>query len=429
MSSFVDSLDVANRALDNLGKPHILDVNEDSLANSTIAGVYDKLREAELEGHIWRFAKRKVLLRPVTQTSRLLKPAQWNINETYLPGAIVSDVNGSIWISWLADNFGNEPGISDAWDAYYGPMAVDQWAPNVGYFAGELVWKQATFPGSFAIFMSTKFGNNDTPDVTTPWSATTVYGLNDRAFSGGSLWRSLITNNLNITPADIPNAYSSGTIYAAGNTVTASDGFVYTCVSNNTIGIDPTIDDGTFWTHGVAAAWSRVPAQFAASGNWLPLFSDMIDLGPEWQFAIPSNIISGQALNAFRFPAGVGRHARLGYRFRQGPDDYEPHGDYITSADAQILWEFMADIKDVRKMDAMFCEALAARIALATCKKLTGSEAALPNLASIYNKWILLAASVNGIEMGPEEPDEDEYLTVRTGGPGGFTSGATNWWN
>lgn len=426
MGAFLDSLDIANRALDHLGLPHILSVDEASDRNSTLSNAYDKMREAELERNIWKFAKRKVYLRPVDDTTRLLAPQAWNINETYVPGSIVSDANGDFWISWLADNYGNEPGVTDAWDSYFGPLAIQKFATGTAYYAGELVWDAGPYAGSFVIYLSTAQGNSDTPSTGTAWDAAVTYGLNDRALSGGFMWRSLLTNNLNLTPAQPPNNYSDAVTYNAADTTVASDGFIYAATTANTIGVDPVDDDGTFWTRGAAAAWSMVsPTLYTASAKWNPIYSDMTNVPGEWKYV-------GQGLrgnNVFRVPSGMMRKARVGYRMRLAPDDVEPHGDYLTSAEAILLLEFVASIRDVRKMDTLFCEGLAVRLALSTCKKLTGSDSSLSTLASEYNKFMGEARIINGIEMGPEEADEDEYINVRAGsGSGAYSSASTNWW-
>lgn len=429
MPAFLDSLDIANRALDNLGLPHILSVDEDSTRNAVMSNVYDKLREAELERNTWKFAKRKVWLRPVTSTSRLLSPDLYNPNETYLPGAIVADANGDLWFSKQADNYGNVPGVSDAWDSYYGPMAIDLYNSAIPYNAGEIVWKPGCFAGTFVIFLSMISNNLEVPDVADAWSSTQQYDLNDRVTYSGQMWRSTITNNLSITPAAPPLAYSSGTVYNTGDTALASDGFIYTATTNNTVGIDPIDDDGTFWTKGTVAGWTMVPTQLTASGAWMPLFSNMINMGPEYIYVAPTTPVNGRQLNVFRIPAGGLRRAKVQYRQRVGADDWEPHGEFITSADAVLLYEHIANIKDVRKMDAMFCEGLAARMAEETCERLTGSDTKVTLMISKYNRFMNEARIINGIEMGPEEPDEDDYITVRTGGPGGYTNAATNWWN
>lgn len=416
--AFQDSLDIANRALDHLGLPHILAVDEDSIRNSTMSSVYDKMREAELRRNIWKCAKKRTLLRPISDSARLLAPREWEDQETYLPGSVVADGNGGLWLSWRADNYGNEPGASDAWDAYNGPMTVDAWSSSTTYSAGEIVYAPASYDGSFVIYYSLENSNSDNPETSTAWAIGTTYGLNDRVSNGGFMWRSLITLNLGVTPAEPPADYSEGVTYDDGDTATASDGYVYEATTNGTIAVDPIDDDGTFWTRGVPAAWSKDPLQWSASKKWLPLFSDMTNVPGEWRTVATR----GEAV--YHQPAGFLRRARFLAHIRQAPDGTEIIGKFITGPGTIMTLEFVANLKDVRAMDAMLCEGLAARMAIATCKKLTG--AIDQNLASIYGKFMGDARAVNAVEMPPEEPDEDEYLLVREEGSGGMFSNAGN---
>lgn len=424
--AFLDSLDIANRALDHLGLPHILAVDEDSTRNSTIAGVYDKLREAELRRNVWKFAKRRTYVRAITATSRLLRPRAWVENETYLPGAIVADANGALWISWEADNYQNEPGVSDKWDAYYGPMAIDAWSASTSYAAGEVVYKAATYDGSFAVFLSTSPSNSDDPDDTTAWAIGTTYGLNDRVYFGGAMWRSLISLNTGISPVEPPADWSEGVTYDTATKVTASDGFVYTCTTDDTTDVDPISDDGTFWTRGVAAAWTAAPGQYTSSPKWLPIFADMVNVPGDWLYSA-----GGNGSSVYRIPSGFLRRSRLFSSQRQAADGTEPIGNYITGTGNVLLLEFVANVRDVRLMDPMFCEGLALRIAFGTCEKLTQSSGKLQNLVSEYTKFMSEARTVNGIELPPEEADEDEYLLVQrqgAGAYGGFSNAGTKWW-
>lgn len=417
MNEFQDSLDIANKGLGYLGQPPIEDISEDSQRNLVMSGLYDKVRQGELRAHVWRFAKRRVFVRPITATSRLLVGKPWQINETYSPGSIVSDADGRVWVSWTPENYGNEPGVSAVWDTYIGPAAVDEWVSTISYFAGEVVYKKATYDGSFALFMSLQGSNTDNPDTSTPWSATATYGLDDRVSSGGSNWRSLITFNRNVTPADVPNAWSVGVTYATSATALARDGFVYIAGVGVPVGLDPVLDDGSFWTRSVVGGWSRVPTAYTASGKWLPLYSNMINmpldyltLGP--RFTDPTLQSNGQGV--FRTPYGYLRNSRPSTGGRPVTrDDHDPVGDWILSNDGIILLEFCADIRNVKVMDALFCNAFAARLAFDACIPLTQDKSLLADISAEYNKFMGQAATVNGIEVGPQEPDEDDLISCR----------------
>ena len=74
---------------------------------------------------------------------------------------------------------------------------------------------------------------------------------------------------------------------------------------------------------------------------------------------------------------------------------------------------FVADVTDVRLMDAMFCEGLGARIGLEVCEPLTQSTAKKTTISQIYQKFMGEARTVNAIEQGAVDPPEDDFITVR----------------
>jgi len=94
--------------------------------------------------------------------------------------------------------------------------------------------------------------------------------------------------------------------------------------------------------------------------------------------------------------------------------DWNFEGDYITSRSSfPIMLRFVADIIDVRSMDPMFCEGLAARIASEIVERLTQSTSKRGGILATYNKTMGEARVVNGIETGPTESPEDDYVTCR----------------
>ena len=78
-----------------------------------------------------------------------------------------------------------------------------------------------------------------------------------------------------------------------------------------------------------------------------------------------------------------------------------------------IIHRFVADVHDVRRMDAMFCEGLACRIAMGVCETLTQSVSKLGAISTLYKQFMTEARIVNGIETGSEEPPEDDYIACR----------------
>lgn len=421
---FLDSLDIANRTCQHIGATLIASVTEDSKQNREITFVYDKVRRAELRRNNWRFAIKKAVLRPVTTTTLLLNPALWSSVTLYLPGSIVRDANGILWSSTQSENLGNDPAQSYIWDQYFGPLTADEWDSTTTYSAGELVYVVTGNPGSYVVFKSLENDNADTPTTATAWSSTTTYGIDQVVSYSGLQWRSLIAINTGVTPAQGPLNFDVSATYSTGNTVTATDGYIYSSVGNGNVGHDPTTDGGVNWTNTtVPNAWSASPVLFASSPKWLPLYAALVNLTIDYPLgAGPTS--QSTTRNIFRLPSGYLRRApqdpkagaasALGSPTNNFDEDWEFDGDYLVSSDAgNIIFRFVADVMDVTKMDDMFCEGLAARMGMETCEAITQSTAKLQTITSVYRQHIIEARLVNGIEQGAEEPPLDDYLACR----------------
>lgn len=426
---FLDSLDIANRALKHLGASKILSTTEDSKNNDVMSDLFDTERRAELRRNCWRFATRRVTLRPLTATTLRLKPDLYDATINYLPGSIVSDANGVLWSSNTAENLGNVPGASTAWETYFGPMTADLFSsattPPTLYAAGELAYLPLGNPGGFVVFMSLKQANGDVPNVALPWAATTVYNLDDVVSFSGSQWRSLIVLNTNVAPADAPAAWSSTITYATGNTATGRDGYIYTSSTNGNLNHDPFTDAGAHWTNtNVPAAWSRTPAIYPSSPSWMPLYAAMTNM----RFTYPISSGAGddyRAKNVFHLPAGhlraapqdpkAGGVSNLGGPTGQRYNDWLLEGNYIVTAQAApFTYRFIADIQKVTEMDDLFCEGLAARMGMEGCEDITQSNGKQSTVVQKYTKFIQDARDVNAIEVGSEEPPEDDWVTCRS---------------
>ena len=85
----------------------------------------------------------------------------------------------------------------------------------------------------------------------------------------------------------------------------------------------------------------------------------------------------------------------------------------VTREVFPILLRFVADIQDVATFYDMFCEGLGSRIAAEVVERLTQSQNKLGAIMGAYNKFMVEARIVNGIETGPTEPPEDDYITCR----------------
>jgi len=424
---FLDSLDIANRALDHCGQEPILSVTEDSKKNQLCARVYDKVRRAELRRNYWRFSIKKCVLRAVDTTTLKLNPLLYSSATTYFPGSIVKDSNGALWVSITEENINNTPGANNEnWEAYFGPMTVDLWASTNSYWTGELVY-MITGAATYQLFMSLQNSNTDTPNVATAYSATTTYTIDQTVTSGGSQWRSLLELNLNNTPTDYSalTLFDIGATYAINQQVIGSDHYVYTSKANGNIGNDPTTSTGvTHWTvTGLAAAWALSPALVVSSIKWLPVQCQLSNFQMLYPVgAGPSSQTS--TMNIFHLPGNFLKIAPQGPKAGANPylgaptglayTDWNLEGNLMVSQEIQpIIFRFVADVTKVRNMDDMFCEGLACRIAAEVCEPLTQSSAKLTTIAGVYAKFMGDARTTNAIEIGSEEPPEDDLITCR----------------
>jgi hypothetical protein len=421
--AYICSLDIGKRVCQHVGAPLILDVDEDSRANTEISLAYDTTRRAELRRNSWRFAIRTTMLRAIDTDTKLLAPKEWETDINYPRHSVVTDENGYAWISKLADNLGNEPGQTAVWDQYFGPMTVHLWDEDTSYYSGELVYKAYGSGGAYIVYMSLENGNEDTPSTAEAYAATTTYKLGDVVSYSGSQWRSLIEINIAHTPAEGPLDWDATAIYAASDTVTGSNGFIYSSVAGSNTGNDPVTTSGAWTNTGNPKAWSAVPEIPASANSWLPIYAAAETMTFAYPLGTGPSAQDGTR-NVFRLPSGylrkaaqdpkAGSHSLLGAPSGRDYEDWDLEGDFLISRTTGALpFRFVCDHVDVRTMDDMFCEGLAARVALAVCEPITQSSAKLGAIASVYKEFMSDARTMNAIEIGAEEPPEDDYITAR----------------
>jgi hypothetical protein len=431
---FIDSLDIANRTCQHLGATRIASPTEDSVNNSEISFAYDKLRRAELRRNTWRFAIKKAVLRPIDTTTFLLAPRLWNAGTQYLPGSVVKDTNGQLWVSNVANNIGNDPNLTDVWEGYYGSMTVDAYDSTGGtsYFAGDLVY-QSSGDGSYIIYMSLQNSNTEVPYTPDEWDPTVIYKQDDVVTftfnTVTSQWRSLIALNQGQEPgftgldATAQN-WSAIQTYPSNATVVGSDGFLYSGNTDNNLGNDPVSDDGTNWSNeDTAVAWVALPAIPISSNIWVPLYASLVSFNFVYPLGV-GPLSQTMTKNIFRLPAGYLRQAAqdpkaginsyLGAPSGNMQNDWEFEGDFLISqCGTPIVFRFVADVMRVSEMDDLFCEGLAARIGVETCETITNSNAKQQTCNNAYQKFMGEARIVNAIENGSVEPPEDDYITCR----------------
>lgn len=431
MTAFRTPVDIANRALQHCGAQRLgsLGFNEISKRAAETSFAYDKQREAMLQKRIWTFATRRTVIRPLDSNTMRLTPALWGPLTTYFVGSIVSDQQGSLWISNIPNNLNNDPLLTTFWDPYFGPLSVSLFTTTTAYFAGELVYTAAG-DGTNRTYLSLQSGNSDVPGTATTYDPTVTYFKNQVVTFSAVAYMSLIDLNLNNEPDLAPLPWSVGTTYAAGNKVGGSDGVIYQSVGSGNIGHNPTLDNGTNWTNtGILNPWTRTFIGGSGSDKWLQIGGKEF---PSGVGLATLNIVyplgSGPyaqttTRNAFLLPAGYLRKApqnpKIGPGAVGGPtgiayDDWLIEGGYLITREVDpIPLRFIANITDVSRMETLFCEGLAALIALAVCTTITQEKGQFQLVAKVYSEWEFQALTFDGIENGYDEMPEDEYITVR----------------
>jgi len=435
MAGFSSSVDIANRALQHCGASRIdpvLGFTEQSKNASETAFVYDKLRRAELRRNTWTFATRRAVLRAMDVNTRLLSPVLWSSLTTYYIGSIVADQSGTPWVSKIPSNLGNDPlNSAGAWQQYFGPLTASLFDPTQGYFAGEIVYTTAG-DGTYRVYVSLISANATVPATATAYDPTATYTKNQVVTYLSVAYMSLIDFNIAQTPTASAAPWAVGTTYAIGNSVTGLDGIKYTSLVNSNVGNDPTIDSGLNWSNtGILTPWTTVFVGGAGSLNWLEIggaeFPNGVALSPMAIVYPLGTGPSSQAAtrNIFKLPASylrtapqdpkAGSNSYLGAPSGLVYDDWEYESGFIVSSqNSPIVLRFVSDMSDVTLMDDMFCEGLAARIALEVSEVITQSSDKLKTIAALYKQVMSEARTVNAIEAGSEESPEDDYVSCRS---------------
>lgn len=441
---FTTNVDIANRALQHCGATRIISFQDDSKNASSVAFCYDKLRVAELRRNVWRFATRKVILRPIetniypsTQVpplapTMIFVPAVWSAENTYVIGSVVS-YNGILYQANASVTTGVTPGNGVPWEQYFGPITVSCWSTTI------------TFPLNWLVGTVYVQGNQVIAEDGNVYTATQTTVANDPVTDGGVNWieggpptapttsffaGELVYNPVASNPGiyislqsgntDLPGiwpAWVSTNIYKLNDQV-IYQGVVYQSAQDMNVNNMPT---------GLGP-WIMQPGSqtdFMTGLNWLQLGTATIQsLTLVYPVGTgPASQVSSR--NVFMLPNGFLRQApsdpKAGSQSYLGSpmgqlryEDYEFENNFFTSATANpVMLRFVADIADILEMDPMFCEGLSARIATEIVEDLTQSEGKLQAIGAQYKEFMTEARVVNGIETGATEPPMDDYLECR----------------
>ncbi len=433
MSEYANAVDIANRALQHVGGSRITAFTDNSKNAASVSFVYDKVRKAELRRNVWRFAIRKATLRPIDTTTYLINPATWSATIGYPAGAIVQDSSGIYWVNAMPFNINHTPGTDDTWEVYYGPLTVQPYDSTITWNAGELVYKVNT-SGNIEVYSALVTGGANDPATADTYASTTTYNKGQTVIYGGFYYISLLDQNLNNTP-NTYDMWQTNCTYAKGTTVGATDGKLYISLTNSNTGNKPQTDSllynpnttnfgGAHWlSTGALLPWTPSFISTVSEESWCGQYGGVTDLNIIYPLnAGPSS--QSTTRNAYRLPNGFLRQApddpKAGaVAYLGGPTgnmykDYEFEGNYIVTREGTALnLRFVADITVVHKMDDMFCEGLAARIGYEVCEEITQSTDKQRSCSAAYGKFMEEARTVNGIEIGPVEPADDEFIQVR----------------
>ena len=381
--SFQYPIDIANRALDHVGQDPInsaLGFDENSKKARLTGRLYDKLRLAEIQRRPWAFATVETILRALDVNTMKLVPTLWNTTTTFFVGSIVA-YGGVLWVSLKPDNLNNEPNVSDAWTQYFGPLTVMLYDSTVTYNNGELVYT-APGDGTYRVYQSKIFANDDDPEVATAYDATVTYFKNQVVTDAAIAYMSLVDLNTGNTPLTSPTQWTTSFVGGQG--------------SLNWLQIG-----GAEFPMGVALETMNIVYPLGA--------------GPASQ---------SSTRNAYHLPANflrklsndpkAGSTSYLGAAWNLSYQDWKVENGFIVSSEnGPIMVRFIADIVDVKKMPPMFCEGLAARLALDICEPLTQSSDKLDTIADLYRHFMTEAGTVDAIDRGPEEFPLDDYIQCR----------------
>lgn len=253
------------------------------------------------------------------------------------------------------------------------------------------------------------------------WVIGTSYAAGAVVSFAGLLWESQIAANvgnqpnLDTTPWELYAGPLSIRLFTLNSGASASDVAYY---SGELVRGNGTNDTTTIY-RSLVSNNSDIPP----TANWLSLGT----VGAILSILYPLGagpVSNSDTRNVFLLPNSFLREAPqdpkqgniswLGAPHGASPDDWNfENGMLVSQTDTLIVLRFAASVTRVPQMDPMFCEGLAARIGLEICEEVTQSADKLTKIEAQYKIFMGEAREVNGIEVGPVESPEDDYLVCR----------------
>lgn len=378
-SGFTGAVDIANSALQKLGQERILAFTDPTKAAEETAFCYNKLRMAEMQRNVWRWAIRRAVLRAIDSNTMLYTPPVYSSTTTYNQGEIVTFTDSlsiTLWyFSRMAANTGNQPdSFGQPWQNYFGSMYASLYDSTQSYFPGEIVYEQPT-PGTLNAYLSLMENQTDDPGLTTPdaWDSTITYRVGAIVSENGSNYISLINENLNFDPATEPTAWQTTALATSYQWVPLT---------------------GTLSPIALLFPLDSGPVEQTFTRNAYPLPYGFLRTAPQDPKAGAVSILGAPTNDMVR--------------------DWMIESDFIVTMESEaIVFRFAANISDVARMHPMFCEGLACRIALNCCETLTQSTQKLATNMKLYAGFMGEARALNAVEVGYDEPPLDDYIATR----------------
>ena len=104
----------------------------------------------------------------------------------------------------------------------------------------------------------------------------------------------------------------------------------------------------------------------------------------------------------------------LSHEEQTNSTDYKIEGRYIlTNEGAPYKIRYIGIVTDPNQFDALFSEALSARIAAELCEKITQSNTKIQQAKIDYRDALREARKINAFEQVSQEPPEDTWISAR----------------
>jgi hypothetical protein len=252
--------------------------------------------------------------------------------------------------------------------------------------------------------------------VPVAWATGTTYAAGAVVTSGGLLWESTAAGNVGNIPGLDASPWE---LYAGPLTIRAF-----------TLNSDSTASDTAYYSGELVLSAGTVYRSIVSNNSDIPPTANWLSLGAasgvlSILYPVGAGPVSNtDTRNVFILPNSFMREAPqdpkqgniswLGAPHGSSPNDWAfENGMLVSQSESLIVMRFAASVTRVPAMDPMFCEGLAARIGLEVCEDLTQSADKLKTIGSQYNLFMREAREVNGIEVGPVESPEDDYLVCR----------------